>query len=610
MGVSRRTFLKSASLGVLSLALGGFSNAASDATVLSVLDEFGYGDVYFERGLARTQFEATLSTLMELSEDSILKPFRERAGMAAPGEDLGGWYDNYAGFDWEHGVERGFAPGHCFGQWVSALARAYAVTGENAVREKMRRLIRAYARTIGGRLYEDFRFPAYTYDKLTCALIDAHQFAGDKTAFALLDRTTDAAEPFLPARALDHDEMRQLPHKNESYCWDESYTLPENLFLAYGRGAGDRYRTLAVKYLKDDTYFDPLSKGQNVLPGRHAYSYMNALSSAMQAYLVLGSEKHLRAATNAFDIIHDTQSFATGGWGPDETFREPGRGDLGRSLTDTHRSFETPCGAYAHFKLTRYLLRVTRDARYGDSMERVFYNTVLGARPLQADGRTYYYSDYNFNGSKTYHKSKFPCCAGTLPQIAADYRISTYFRDEAGIYVNLYIPSTLRFRHRGAMISLSQASHYPHDGHVQLKVACHGDCELALRLRIPAYAGSGATLAVNGRDAGVSTEGGTFAEIRRTWRDGDRVDLVLPLPLRLQKVDPQHPDVVALLRGPLVLFPTAPTPSPVRRQELLSATASAGCAREWRAKTASGPLRLMPFTDIVDERYTTYLRVT
>ena len=82
--------------------------------------------------------------------------------------------------------------------------------------------------------------------------------------------------------------------------------------------------------------------------------------------------------------MRDTQSFATGGWGPDENFREPGSGEIGESLTKTHSSFETPCGSYAHFKITRYLLRVTRDSRYGDSMERVLYNCILGAKPIQA----------------------------------------------------------------------------------------------------------------------------------------------------------------------------------------------------------------------------------
>jgi len=62
-------------------------------------------------------------------------------------------------------------------------------------------------------------------------------------------------------------------------------------------------------------------------------------------------------------MITATQSFATGGWGPDESFRAPGSGALYASLSSTHRGFETPCGSYAHFKLTRYLLRVTREGR-------------------------------------------------------------------------------------------------------------------------------------------------------------------------------------------------------------------------------------------------------
>ena len=56
------------------------------------------------------------------------------------------------------------------------------------------------------------------------------------------------------------------------------------------------------------------------LAGRHAYSYVNSLSFAMMAYIVGGSEMHLRAAKNAFTMLLE-QSFATGGWGPDEKLR-------------------------------------------------------------------------------------------------------------------------------------------------------------------------------------------------------------------------------------------------------------------------------------------------
>ena len=53
---------------------------------------------------------------------------------------------------------------------------------------------------------------------------------------------------------------------------------------------------------------------------------------------------------------------ATGGWGPNEGFVEPGSGALGESLHTTHASFETPCGSYGHFKAGRYLMRATGDS--------------------------------------------------------------------------------------------------------------------------------------------------------------------------------------------------------------------------------------------------------
>jgi DUF1680 family protein len=74
-------------------------------------------------------------------------------------------------------------------------------------------------------------------------------------------------------------------------------------------------------------------------------------------------------------------------------------------------------------------------------MESVMYNTILGAKPLQPDGHAFYYSDYNPVGNRVFFKEKWPCCSGTITQIAADYRISTYLHDQRGVYVNLYIPS-------------------------------------------------------------------------------------------------------------------------------------------------------------------------
>jgi DUF1680 family protein len=602
--IPRRRFLQSGALVSAGTLVSDpwFFLALAAAPAPRPLEEFGYGDVVFASGLHEKQLQETHSVLMELSEDSLLKPLRQMVGQPAPGADLGGWYHYDPDYD-PNTVEDGFAPACAFGQWVSALARMYAITGSPQTREKVLRLNRLYAQTISGDFYENNRFPAYCYDKLVCGLIDSHQFAGDPDAYAILEHTTDTALPHMPGKAVEHGR-RWRENPAEGYAWDESYTISENLFIAYQRGAGERYRALGTQYL-DDEYYNPLAEGQNVLAGRHAYSYVNSLSSAMQAYLTLGSEKHLRAATNAFEMLK-AQSFATGGWGPDETLRAPNSGDLAASLTNSHSSFETPCGSYAHFKLTRYLLRVYRDSRYGDSMERVMYNTVLGAKPLLADGSTFYYADYNFHARKIYKANRWPCCSGTLPQVAADYRINTYLRDLSGIYVNLYIPSTLRWAQGGAQVSLTQKSKYPLEGLVQLDVTTSKRSEFAINLRIPAWADS-ATVAVNGKRVPVSVVPGRFVTIRRQWNTGDRVELDLPMRLRLEPIDPQHPQTVALLCGPLVLFSITNAPPDVTSRQLLAAKKTG--EQKWQVETATGPMTMLPFSGIGDQQYSTYLLV-
>lgn len=333
---------------------------------------------------------------------------------------------------------------------------------------------------------------------MVLGLLDAHRFANMPNAFAVLDRTTEAALPSLPPKALDRGEPQRQWHvdvgENETmdHARDESYTLPENLYLAYRLGAGQRYRLLAGRFLLDETFFDLLAEGIDVMPDRHAYSYFNALNSAMMAYLTTGSQKHLRAAQFGFEMVQTNQSYATGGWGLDERFHPSGSNALYDGLSTSHCSFETPCGSYAHMKLTRYLLRVSADGRYGDSMERVLYNTVLGALPLQADGRSFYYSDYNNDGRRTYFQDAWPCCAGTLPQVAADYPVCCYFHDARGLYVNLYLPSSVEWTASdGALLKLTQTGSYPLEGNVALGFRLSKPSTFAVRLRIPAWSQHG-----------------------------------------------------------------------------------------------------------------------
>ena len=610
---SRRTFLKSSAFATAATLLSRGGVRAQSSTGVGAaggdtrLAQFDYADVELLAGPMRDQFNQNHAFFMALSEDALLKPFRQAAGMPAPGEDMGGWYSYSKDFDPPHNLT-GYIPGHSFGQYLSGLSRAYAVTGDQPTQAKVDRLVRGFAATVTPKFYDGYCLPCYTFDKTNCGLIDAAQFAKAPTALDVLDHATDAVLPWLPPKALTRPEMAARPHPNISYTWDESYTLPENLFLAWKRSGKPRYRELAQRFLQDQDYFDPLAEGRNVLPGEHAYSHVNALCSASQAYLVLGSEKHLRAAKNGFNFVLTTQSFATGGWGPDETFRPPNSAELAASLEKSHSSFETPCGAYGHFKIARYLMRVTGESTYGDSMEKILYNTILGALPIQSDGRSFYYSDYNNNASKFFHQDKWPCCSGTFPQLTADYGISSYFRSPGAVYVNLFVPSRVHWRQGDAQYALEQRTNYPLTPEISMRVSAARPATFTVYVRVPAWAGAATTLKVNGKSYPVAR--GTFAALAREWKDGDQIEYAIDMPLRLEPVDAPNPNTVALLYGPLALFATGALDARLTRAQMLSATQRSNGASEWGIQSANGQLSFRSFAAIGQEPYRLYHTVS
>lgn len=612
-GLTRRQFIQVSATVAAAMASGAKARATSavpDRTFEhgNPLNEFEYGQVRFQPGPHRSQLEQTHAILMGLDEEGLLRPFRMAAGLPAPGLDLGGWYSAPA---WGPAT---------FGQWLSALSRYHAATEDGPSLEKIKRLIKGYAECIepGGKLYKLAEEPAYVYDKFVSGLVDAFRFAHIPEALDALERSTDAALKHLTGTVVD-----ELARKDAA---GESYTIPENQFIAWQCGAGPRHLGIGTSYLYD-SFFHSLATGDNDLPGRHAYSHVNSLCSAAKAYLVLGDEKYLKAAVSGLDFV-EQQSWATGGWGaagetflpapayrsPDGAIDRPALNTLADALERRQTHFETPCGAYAHFKLTRYLLRITQDPRYGDSMERVMYNTVLGALPLNKFGAAFYQSNYHAHARKAYFdgyghamEAEWPCCSGTLPQLSADYHISTYFRDRAGIFVNLYIPSTLRWDQLGSQVSLTQSGSYPLADRIDFEITASRPTGFAVRLRIPAWTRAPAIL-VNGQRIS-DIRNGTFATVRREWKSGDKIQLELPKTLELKPVDAQHPDLVALVHGPLVLFACSDDTPKVTREQLLSAKQQGAGSAEWRAETDAGPVRLAPFWIIKDETYFTYLKV-
>lgn len=617
-GHSRRAFLQTAS-GAAALGAAGALLRASpapagpgassaqipapgtrprqaDARVAAVLTEFDYQDVRLTGGPLQEQYDHMHAHYLALDNDRLLKVYRQHAGLPAPGKDMGGWYD-----------ADGFIPGHSLGQYISGLARIGRCTGDAACHAKVRQLVQGFGAVCetGCSPYAgpgaERVWPAYVMDKHAIGLIDAYRCSGFEPARALLPQVIAGCLPFVSPVSRDRVGKKDPPY-------DETYVLPENLFTAHEITGESRWRDLAVHYLLDREYFDPLAAGENVLPGRHAYSHAIALSSAAKAYFVLGDTRYRAALINAWGFL-GPQRYASGGFGPDEQFITPGRGALFDSLARTRDHFETPCGSYAAMKLARYLLRVTGDARYGDGLERIVYNALLAVKPPDSDGDYPYYSTYGVHAVKEHYPHKWPCCSGTLVQGVADYVLGIYFRTSRGIHVNLFVPSEVSWRHGGSTVRLRQETAYPAEELTTIQVETDSPTRFTLGLRIPGWLRSAPEIHVNGARQHVTAQPGTFARVERTWKSGDRIELRLPQQLRTEAIDELHPRTVALLRGPVVyaqLDSTASTDEPPAL--VTGALTLAGGTRDVYVQNVAGAQTVwLPFYRIHNESYNLYV---
>jgi uncharacterized protein len=596
MQLNRRSFVKTAAQATAALAVAPRLVAFTGGSSREPLRQFDYSDVQITGGPFAEQYDALHAHYLALSNDRLLKVYRQRAGLPAPGRDMGGWYDR-----------DGFVPGHTLGQYISGLARFGASTGDAACDQKVHDLVAGFAATLGPTNQSILRpdtnlWICYTLDKHFAGLIDAATLSKVPGAKDLLSRVLAGAQPLLPANGRDRIGKKDPPY-------DETYVMPENLFTAADLTGNPAFGDLARKYLLDRELFDPLAHGGDPFPGQHAYSHGIALSSAAKAWLVLGDPKYKQALQQAFNLLTTQQQFASGGWGPNETFITPHKGQLYDSLSSTVDHFETPCGAYAATKLARYLIRFTAspaDTSHADNLERVLFNTILAVKPPDSDGDYPYYSTYSPVATKVFYAKKWPCCSGTLAQTVADYPLNLYFQSEDGLYVHLYAPSRLRFSHVGTPIELTQETHYPAEDTTAFILRPASPTAFTVYLRIPSWLTQPASIRLNGKLLSVAARPGTYAAIHRTWRAGDRLELALPQSFRTEPIDELHPETVALMRGPVQYVALNPTPELSQDRLALPAGLKQSGPQSFVENYSGNQIVFVPLHQVQAETYTTY----
>ena len=512
--------------------------AAETSPAKLAVEPFDYDGVRLLDSQWQKQYQAARDFYLAIPDDDILCGYRRAAGQPAPGKPLGGWC--------------GQNSNTVFGQWLSGMARLHRATGDGPIRDKAVRLFSEWSKTV--RPNGATGMGHYPFEKLVCGLVDLKKYANHDDALPMLEKVCDFA-----AANLNHENV-PAPRGGPSGQPHEWYTLAENLYRAYQLTGNEKYKTFGDVWLDHDYWNKLLNTADpQDAHGVHAYSHVNTWSSCAMAYAVTGDAKYLQILKNAYDFLQNTQCYATGGFGPSE-FIASSDGGLGRALESRFDTFETGCGSWAAFKMTRYLIGFTGEARYGDWAERTLYNGIGAALPVTSTGKNFYYSDYRLaNAMKAYNWDLWTCCSGTYIQAVSDFPNIIYYKDtspEAGLYVNLFVPSEVTWKRPadagGQEVKLRQETDYPVAETTTFTIETKEPTTFPLRFRVPLWSRD-VSAKLNGEASDASCKPGTWATLNRTWKSGDKVEVRIPLSLRTQPVDKQHSERVAIVRGPVAM---------------------------------------------------------
>lgn len=512
---------------------------------------FRLEDVRLLDGPFKTAMTRDAEYLLRLEPDRLLSGFRKEAGLTPKAKVYGGW-------------ESMTIAGHSLGHYLSAVALMFASTGDTRFRDRVNYILgeldacqranrNGYVAAIpnGKKIFQevsagDIRsqpfdlnggwVPWYTLHKLFAGLLDAHQYLQSTKALDIATKLGDWADTTL-AKLTDEQFQRMLDTEHGG--------MNEVLAELYARTGNKKYLQLSHRF-HHKVVLDPLTRQEDRLQGLHANTQIPKLIGLARRYELTSDEADKTAAEFFWQRVVHHHSYVNGGHSDGERFGPPDK--LNNRLSQN--TAET-CNTYNMLKLTRHLFEWHASANYAEYYERALYNHILASQNPD-DGMVCYYVPLRAGSRKVYSKpfDSFWCCVGTGMENHAKYGEAIYFHNNNALWVNLFIPSELNWRAK--RLALKQETLYPESETVNFTVKAKRPVNFALRLRHPEWATKGVAVTVNGLPQSITNKPGSFIEIQRTWKDGDRVALTMPMSLRLEAM-PDNPRRVAVLYGPTVL---------------------------------------------------------
>lgn len=404
--------------------------------------------------------------------------------------------------------------------------------------------------------------PYYTLHKILAGLIDVYEVSGNKKALEIATNMGD----WVYAR------LSKLPKATLIKMWN-TYIAGE--YGGMNESMAHMYRiTGEPNYLKTAQLFDNvkvffgdtahshgLAKNVDLFRGLHANQHIPQIVGSIEMYRVSNNPEYYRVADNFWYKAVNDYMYSIGGVAG---ARNPANAEcfISQPATLYENGFSEggqneTCATYNMLKLTSDLFLFDQRAELMDYYERGLYNHILASVAENSPANTYHvplrpgavkqFGNPDMTG--------FTCCNGTAIESSTKLQNSIYFKskDNRALYVNLYIPSTLKWKER--KVTVEQTTNFPKEDHTRLTIK--GSGKFNINVRVPGWATKGFFVKINGKEQKLQAEPGSYLKISRRWEDGDVIELKMPFQFHLDPVMDQQ-NIASLFYGPILLAAQEP----------------------------------------------------
>lgn len=503
--------------------------------------------------------------LLSLEPDRLLHMFRVTAGLLSTAQPYGGWEAPT--------VE---VRGHSLGHYLSACATMYVASGDERFKDRVKLIVAALAQCQDAMPQKGFHAgylsafpesfidrvetlkpvwaPWYTLHKIMAGLLDAHRLCGNDQALAVAVKMADWVK-----FRVDHLTEAQM----QAALQNEFGGMNEVLANLYGVTGNPDHLRLARAF--DHKFvFDPLARGEDRLTGLHANTQVPKAIGAAREFELTGETRYRDIARFFWQQVAITRAYVIGGHSDHEYF-------FPVQEFSKHLSPNTAevCNTYNMLKLTGHLFSWEPSAKLMDFYERAMFNHILASQDPQT-GMFVYLTSLKPGHFKTYStpENSFWCCVGTGMENHAKYNENIYSQGEDALYVNQILASELRWKAKG--LTVRQETRFPEEDTTRLKFSAAQPVRLTVWLRHPAWATQGLSVRINNETHPFQSTPGSYVPILREWREGDVLEVRLPMALAYEAM-PDDAGVVAFRYGPIVLagrLGTDGMPEPYAKAEL------------------------------------------